>query len=91
MAILALVVVGATFFLAHTLLTSTVPEGNSDIINLSFGLILGLSATVVNYYFGSSKSSSDKNNESVQMGEDSGLGEIVSELRKARKITDEQS
>ena len=60
MAILALVIIVATFYLGDRLLTSTIPEENRDIINVAMGMILGLSGTVVGYYFGSSKSSSDK-------------------------------
>ena len=61
MAFLAFVIIVATFILAYVLLTKVVPEANRDIINVALGLILGLSVTVVNYYFGSSKGSSDKN------------------------------
>lgn len=60
MAVLALVVIGATFFLGYVLLTKTIPSENRDIVNIALGIILGLSVTVVGYYFGSSKSSSDK-------------------------------
>lgn len=60
MALLALVVIGATFYLGHVLLTSTIPADNRDIVNVALGMILGLSSTVIGYYFGSSKSSSDK-------------------------------
>ena len=60
MAILALFVIGATFYLGNVLLTQAVPAENRDIVNVALGLILGLSSTVVGYYFGSSKSSSDK-------------------------------
>lgn len=60
MAILAMAVIGATFFLGYMLLTETVPAENRDIVNVALGMILGLSGTVVGYYFGSSKSSSDK-------------------------------
>jgi hypothetical protein len=60
MAILALVIIVATFYLGDRLLTSKIPQENRDIINVALGMILGLSGTVVGYYFGSSKSSSDK-------------------------------
>ena len=62
MAILALFIIGSTFYLGYILLTQTVPGENRDIVNVSMGVILGLSGTVVGYYFGSSKSSSDKTN-----------------------------
>jgi len=60
MAILALVIIIATFYLGNTLLTNSIPQENRDILNVALGMILGLSSTVVGYYFGSSKSSSDK-------------------------------
>lgn len=60
MAILALFVVGATFYLGNILLTHSIPLENRDIVNVALGMILGLSSTVIGYYFGSSKSSSDK-------------------------------
>lgn len=61
MAILAFVIIIATFYLGDRLLTNTVPSENRDIVNVALGMILGLSGTVVGYYFGSSKSSNDKN------------------------------
>ncbi len=60
MAVLALVVIFATFYLGNVLLTKDVPTENRDIVNVALGMIFGLSSTVVGYYFGSSKSSSDK-------------------------------
>ena len=60
MSFIAIVVISATFALAYVLLTKVVPESNRDIINVALGTILSLSVTVVNYYFGSSKSSRDK-------------------------------
>lgn len=60
MAILALVIIVATFYLGDRLLMHTIPDENRDIVNVALGMILGLSSTVVGYYFGSSKSSSDK-------------------------------
>ena len=60
MAILALVIIVATFYMGNSLLTQTIPSENRDILNVALGMILGLSSTVVGYYFGSSKSSSDK-------------------------------
>ncbi len=60
MAILAMTIIAGTFYLGEVLLTKSIPTENRDIINVALGLILGLSGTVVGYYFGSSKSSSDK-------------------------------
>ncbi len=60
MGMLAFIVIVATFYLGKVLLTSSVPPENKDILNVALGMILGLSNTVIGYYFGSSKSSSDK-------------------------------
>jgi len=38
-----------------------IPENNHDAIMLSIGVVLGWGTTVVGYFFGSSKSSADKN------------------------------
>ena len=78
MAFIAIVVIGATFYLGYVLLTKQIPEANKDIVNVALGVILGLSVTVVGYYFGSSKSSSDKtsalvgSNDERQEKEDAG-------------------
>jgi len=69
MAILAILILGATFYLGYVLLTKTIPSENRDIVNVALGLILGLSGTVVGYYFGSSKSSSDKNKITERLAE----------------------
>lgn len=37
------------------------PESNKDIVNIALGTLLGMAVTVVGYFYGSSKSSSDKN------------------------------
>ena len=69
MAILAILILGATFYLGYVLLTKTIPSENRDIVNVALGLILWLSGTVVGYYFGSSKSSSDKNKITERLAE----------------------
>lgn len=56
MAILAALVLSAAFYLGYLLLTNSVLESNKDIVNVALGLI----GTIVGYYFGSLKSSSDK-------------------------------
>lgn len=83
MAILALVVVIATFYLGQKLISSVVPEANKDIVNVALGTILALSSTVINYYFGSSKSSSDKTD--ALSSDDIGLGEIANKLEEMKK------
>ncbi len=81
MAILALVIVVATFKFGLVLLTTTIPDENRDIINVALGMILGLSGTVVGYYFGSSKSSSDKSKALID----------IDEKEKVAKEIDEQA
>lgn len=36
------------------------PENNKDIVNIALGTLLGMAVTVVGYFYGSSKSSTDK-------------------------------
>ena len=38
-----------------------VPQDNMNIVNIAIGALMTMAGTVVNYFFGSSKSSSDKN------------------------------
>lgn len=58
--ILGAVVVALCFFLAYMLIATSVPEANQGIVQVAFGLILGWGGAVVGYFFGTSKSSSDK-------------------------------
>ena len=67
-----LIVVGF-FILLITLVYSSVPEENKDLLNLVVGALIGSFATVVGYFFGSSSSSAKK---------DETIGDIV-----ANKIT----
>lgn len=43
------------------LIYQPLPQENKDIVNIALGTLLGMAVTVVGYFFGSSKSSSDKN------------------------------
>jgi hypothetical protein len=61
MVILAWVIVSGFFVLLGFLAFKGIPEINRDLMNLAVGALLGCFSTVVGYYFGSSKSSSDKN------------------------------
>ena len=60
MYILGALVVALCFFLAYMLIYIAVPDVNRSIVDVAFGLILGWGGAVVNYFFGTSKGSSDK-------------------------------
>jgi drug/metabolite transporter (DMT)-like permease len=55
----ALIVIGF-FLLLYLLVGAEVPETNKDLLNLVVGALIGSFATVVGYFYGSSKGSSDK-------------------------------
>lgn len=50
-----------TFTLTAALLVVNIPTNNKDIVNIVLGVVIGYSSNVVTFYFGSSKSSSEKN------------------------------
>lgn len=60
MAIFAIVVVACGISMVSALIFHSVPPENKDIVNISLGTVLAGWLQVVNYYFGSSKSSADK-------------------------------
>lgn len=61
MYILGAIIVLCAFFLGYLLATNEIPGGNKDVVMVSVGVILGWGSMVVGYFYGSSKSSSDKN------------------------------
>lgn len=61
MYVLGAIVVLCAFFLGYLLATNEIPTGNKDVVMVAVGVILGWGSMVVGYFFGSSKSSSDKN------------------------------
>jgi hypothetical protein len=54
-------VVAISAIIIICLIFQPLPEVNKDIVNIALGALLGMAVTVVGYFFGSSKSSSDKN------------------------------
>lgn len=56
----AIIVIGF-FALLIVLAYSGVPEQNKDLLNLVVGALIGSFATVVGYFYGSSKGSAEKN------------------------------
>lgn len=53
-------IVAGFFTLLYLLVSKTVPEINKDLLNLVVGALIGSFATVVGYFFGSSKGSAEK-------------------------------
>ena len=56
----ALIVIGF-FSLLILLLYTTVPSENKDLLNLVVGALIGSFASIVGYFYGSSKGSAEKN------------------------------
>jgi len=54
-----LIVVGF-FTLLILLICKTIPEGNSEMLHMVVGALIGSFVTVVGFYYGSSRSSQDK-------------------------------
>ena len=48
------------FVLIFALIKVEIPQANSDVLNLVVGALIGSFTTIVSYFFGSSKGSSDK-------------------------------
>lgn len=55
----ALIIVGFLCLLA-ILIFKGVPQENAELLYISVGALIGMAGAVVQYFFGSSKSSSDK-------------------------------
>lgn len=58
--ILAFTIVIFSFAFLFALVFIPIPKDNVDTVNLVAGFVLGVTATVVTYYFGTSKDKSDK-------------------------------
>lgn len=48
------------FILLYLLVKAEVPAPNGDLLNLIVGALIGSFATIMNYFFGSSKGSAEK-------------------------------
>jgi hypothetical protein len=58
--IIAGIIIIGVFTLIGFLIYKPIPEINRDVLNLTIGALLVAFASVINYWFGSSKGSSDK-------------------------------
>jgi|SRR5690606_13012333 len=58
--VLAFLVVLLSFAFLFSLIFLPIPPGNISTVNLVVGFVLGVTGTVVTYYFGTSKDKSDK-------------------------------
>ncbi len=58
--ILGAIVIAGGFMLTYLLIFHEAPMGSREILSIAFGVILGKVGTVIDYFFGSSKGSTDK-------------------------------
>ena len=61
MYLLGTVLVTGFILLLAILVFEGIPEQNSELLYLAVGALIGFTGTVINYFYGTSKSSSDKN------------------------------
>lgn len=61
MYVLATIVVISIMLFSAALIFYPLPKDNIQMVNIALGAFIGAFITVVGYFFGSSKSSSDKN------------------------------
>jgi hypothetical protein len=66
---LGTVIVVAFFVLLYILIKHEVPQANSGLLNLIVGALLTSFATVVGYFFGSSKGSAEKDEQIRKLNE----------------------
>jgi drug/metabolite transporter (DMT)-like permease len=60
MYVLGVVIVTGFFLLLYFLVYNDVPTSNADILNITVGALISSFASVVGYFYGSSKGSADK-------------------------------
>ena len=58
--VLASSIVVGFFALLYLLIVKSVPETNSEVLNMTIGALIGCFTAIVGYYFGSSKGSKEK-------------------------------
>jgi uncharacterized membrane protein YbhN (UPF0104 family) len=58
--ILGALIVAGFFVLLYLLISTEVPEKNTNVLNLVIGALIGSFTTIVGYFYGSSKGSSEK-------------------------------
>lgn len=61
MYVLGAFIVGCSVTIVGLLIFNPLPVQNHDIVNIAIGTLLGMAFSVVSYFYGSSKGSSDKN------------------------------
>ena len=59
---IAILVIAGAFSLVYSIFTQVIPKENNDLAYIALGYVFAMAQTVIAYYFGSSKSSSDKTN-----------------------------
>lgn len=59
--ILGGLIVGGFFAMLGLLLYRTVPGENKDLLNITIGALIGCFTSIVNYFYGSSLGSAEKN------------------------------
>lgn len=60
MYLLGAFIVGASAMVIVLLISKALPDNNKDVVNIALGTMLGMAGNVVNYFYGSSKSSAEK-------------------------------
>lgn len=60
MYLIGTILIAGFLILLALLVLQAVPAPNSELLYLAVGALIGMVSAVVNYYFGSSKSSADK-------------------------------
>jgi heme O synthase-like polyprenyltransferase len=57
---LGAIIIAGFFILLYLLIKTEIPAKNTDVLNLVIGALIGSFSTIVGYFYGSSKGSSEK-------------------------------